>query len=248
MSDDSTAVVTPVPAQFRGRVLTGGNFWAAIGLFVLQIVLAIAAAAVPALLGVVAADHLFPKNLSFIPIFGGLGGMVGLMWFTIGWTLRHPWSSAYMFARTRAELAQRLDPVVDSNNPDAILVEVVPRRNWGHIGPGGTEDIGFLCLDAEHRQLLFEGDNKRYRIPVPALISSEVEVVNKNWEQSQRSAPVAMVILKFRERDGLGEREVPVRPMRAVSGDPLGGNYMERAEELQRRILKLSSLDPAYAP
>ncbi|MCI0458603.1 MAG: hypothetical protein L0Z62_16695 [Gemmataceae bacterium] len=66
-------------------------------------------------------------------------------------------------------------------------------------------------------------------------------MVNPNGQNDQRSVPVAVVVVTFRERDGLGKREVPFRPMRTVSGDPLGGNYVERAQELQRRILSLSS-------
>jgi hypothetical protein len=42
-------------------------------------------------------------------------------------------------------------------------------------------------------------------------------------------------------RDQMGERELPLRPMRTVGGDPLGTNYLERANELQRRIQNLSA-------
>lgn len=243
MIDESTAVVSSVPAPYRGRVLTQANLIIALGLFLLQILLALAVCFVPALLGVMSANLLFPndKDLSFLPILAGMGLMFALMWVIMGHVLRHPWSSNYMFAKTKAEFANRPDSLVDPNNAEAILVEVIPRRNWANAGLRSSEDQGFLLVDAEQHQILFEGDNKRYRIPAPAVLSCEVEMVNKDWERDQRAVPVAVVVLTFRDPEGLGEREVPLRPMRTIGGDPLGGNYVERAHELKRRLATLVS-------
>jgi hypothetical protein len=52
--------------------------------------------------------------------------------------------------------------------------------------------------------------------------------------------PVGLVVTTFRD-DRMGEREVPFLPRRTVAGDPLGGNYVERANELQRRIRSLTA-------
>ena len=148
--------------------------------------------------------------------------------------LRKPWSADYMFRKARAQLLQRPEAIVDANNPDAIFVEVVPRRNWGKIALQNAEDVGFLHLDSQRRELLIEGDNKRYRVPVPAVVSCAVELMNPEAADDERDTPVGLVVLKVRDR--LGEREVPLRPVRTVAGDALGGNYMERAHELERRI------------
>src|SRR5439155_10658453 len=103
------------------------------------------------------------------------------------------------------------DTVVDPNHPDAILAEVIPRRNWGQLMLENADDQGFLLVDAERRQLLFEGDKQRYRIPADAILSCDVEAMNKGSENDSRSVPVALVVVSFRD-DRLGEREVPFLP------------------------------------
>jgi hypothetical protein len=243
MSDETRAIVTSVPAQHRGRVLNPTNRLIAIGLFTLQLVLALGVCLIPAIIGgLLATGRLMPKqDLGFVPVLVGLGVTAGLLWVVMGYILRHPWSTGYLFFMARTEFLRRRDALVDPKNPEAILAEMVPRRNWGQLG--GAEDLGFLLVDAERRQLLFEGDNKRYQIPAQAVTSCEVEIMNPNWDKDSRSVPVAVVAVKFRERDGLGEKETPFRPMRTVAGDPLGTNYLERAEELHRRIQSCSSAE-----
>src|SRR5207253_575500 len=63
------AVMTFVPAPYRGKVLARGNQIVALSLFLFQVVLSIAVSAVPALLGAFLAlsGKVFPndKNLSF---------------------------------------------------------------------------------------------------------------------------------------------------------------------------------------
>ncbi len=247
MSNENTAVVSRVPAAWSGRVLTRANELTALGLFLLQIVLSFGGALLPTIVGFLLSDKLFPynKDLSFLPVGVGMACTGGLIWYLVGQVMRHPWSSRFMFYKTQSEFQKRGDPLVDPNNPDAILVEITPRRNWGQSGLGTMEDMGFMLVDAERRQLLFEGDNKRFQIPFEALISSDVEMMNPNWQKNDRSTPMAVVVCNFRERDGLGEREVPFRPMRTVAGDPLGLNYVERANNLHQRIKSLSPATPS---
>jgi hypothetical protein len=212
------------------------------GLFLFQFLLFVAIAFAPAVVGGLAATRqLFPGNreLSFAPVLVGLGVTAALCWFLGGRMLRKPWSADYMFRRAQGQMRQRPEAIVDPNNPEAIFVEVVPRRNWGSIALQNAEDIGFLLLDTDRGQLLIEGDNKRYRIPAAAVLSSDVELMNPNSANDERATPVGLVVLKVRDR--LGEREVPLRPVRTVAGDALGGNYMERAQELERRIASACS-------
>jgi hypothetical protein len=237
MSHEPLADLAPVPLAFRGRVLTPSTKLLENGLFVFQFALFVAIAFAPAILGGLAATwQLVPGNpaLSFTPVLVGLGSTAGLAWFLGGRMLRKPWSADYLFRKAQAQLCQRPDVTVDPSNHDAIFVEVVPRRNWGQIALQNAEDVGFLHVDADRRQLLFEGDNKRYRIPATSIVSCDVELMNPSAADDPRSTPVGLVVLKVRDR--LGERELPLRPVRTVAGDPLGGNYMERAHELARRI------------
>ncbi|MBI3410644.1 MAG: hypothetical protein HY040_20095 [Planctomycetes bacterium] len=238
MIDDSLADITPVPLSQRGRVLTSSAKWMENGLFLLQFLVFAAIAFAPAILGgVLATRRLFPGNqaLSFAPVLVGLALTAGFGWVLGGWMMRKPWSADYMFHKAQSELSQRTEAIVDPNNPEAIYVEVIPRRNWGQISLQNADDVGFLFLDAEGRQMLLEGDNKRYRIPVQALVSCDVELMNPSAADDERATPVGLVIIKVRDR--MGEREIPLRPVRTVAGDALGGNYMARAHELNRRLL-----------
>lgn len=237
VSTDASAVVSTVPVASRGKVLTRGNELIAAGLFTLQLLLALGGGVGVAVITVLLGFRFMPDSFAPVVVGLALGGLLG--WLLMGQLLRHPWSARYMFAKTQSEFLRRPDPIVDPNNPDAILVEVIPRRNWGKMGLGTTEDQGFLLVDVANGRLLFEGDQKRYQIPARALISVEVENATPSSEYDHRAAPVGVVVVTFRDREGLGDREVPFCPRRTVAGDPLGNNYMEKAHELLRRIQTL---------
>jgi hypothetical protein len=242
MTDECIADIVPVPAPFRGRVLTTSTKLMENGIFLLQFLLLAACTFAPAIVGGLAAtSHLVPGNtlLSFSPVLIGLAATAGLGWVLGGYMLRQPWSSRYMLHKTRAEFLGRQDPLVDANCPDAIFVEVIPRRNWGQITLQNAEDIGLLRIDPEQRGLLIEGDNKRYRIPAQSVVSCDVESMNSYEAKDPQAFPIGLVVLTVRDR--LGDREVPLRPVRTVAGQRLGGNYMARAQELQRRILSICS-------
>jgi hypothetical protein len=243
MIDTALVDVSPVAARHRGRVLTSTNALIENGLYLFQALLFLALALTPAILGgLMATGHVvFDKNnATFLPALVGLGLTAGLMWLLAGQLLRKPWSTAFVFSKTRAELKQRPDAIVDPSNPDAILAEIIPRRNWGQFALQNAEDRGLLFLDTEKRRILFEGDMKRYQIPVEAIVSCEMETMDRGTQND--GVPVGLVVLSA--RDPMGPREIPIRPIRTVAGDPLGGNYVERSRELQRRIIDLSQAVP----
>jgi hypothetical protein len=242
MSNEPIAEITPVPLAERGHVLTSATKLLENGLFLFQFLLFAALGLSPALLGGLAATRrLFPGNqaLSFAPVPVGLALAALLCWFLGGRMLRKPWSADYMFRKAQRQLLQRPEAIVDWDNDEAIFVEVVPRRNWGTIALQNADDVGFLHLDSQGRRLLIEGDNKRYRIPTAAVLSCEVELMNPDAADDERATPIGLVVLKVRDR--LGERELPLRPVRTVAGDAMGGNYMERARELERRLMAVRS-------
>lgn len=245
MSELALAVVQPVPAAQRGKVLTSGNALIENGLFVGQALLFLALALTPAIAGglMSTGQVLFDRDqATIVPAFAGLALSAGLMWLLAGQLLRKPWSAQYVFNATRAELQQRADAVFDVNAPDAILAEIIPRRNWGQIMLQNAEDRGFLLVDGGKRQILFEGDHKRYQIPAEAILACDMEMMNRGTAEG--SVPVGLVVLSV--RDQMGPREIPIRPIRTVAGDPLGRNYVERADALQRRIVEMCGAgDPA---
>jgi len=64
---------------------------------------------------------------------------------------------------------------VDPDDPRAIFVEIVPRRNWGRVMADTASDVGILLIDSERGEIVYEGDNERFRIPARAIISCAVE-------------------------------------------------------------------------
>jgi hypothetical protein len=175
----------------------------------------------------------------------GLALTVGLAWVLGGRMLRRPWSADYLFRKAQRVVLERADAIVDVHDPDAIFVEVIPRRNWGQVALQTAEDVGFLRLDFQQHEMLIEGDNKRYQAPRGAVVACSVELMNPAAAEDPRGVPQAVVVLTVRA--DLGERELPLRPVRTISGDALGGNYVERAHELHRRIGACLQLQDANA-
>ena len=81
----------------------------------------------------------------------------------------------YVRKLARREFSRRPGCVVDANDPDALFVEIVPKLNWGKLMLETAQDVGFLVLDRGRRQVLFEGDKERCRIPAAAITQCEVE-------------------------------------------------------------------------
>ncbi len=70
----------------------------------------------------------------------------------------------YFKKRAMSEIRSRPNWIVDPDDPDAIFVQIVPRCNWGRVMLETASDVGFLKLDENRREILFEGDKERYRI------------------------------------------------------------------------------------
>lgn len=239
MSDETLAEVLPVPREYRGKLLSGENAMMENGLFYLQVVLFLAITAAPVILGGLAATGKLGSDFGFAPVPIGMACTAGLMWFLFGQLVNNPWSAGYIFNQARAEIAKRPDSLVDLSNDKAILVEVIPRRNWGMVMLQKAEDRGFLFVDEESRQLLIEGDSKRYRIPAAAVIGTEVVVAQQSAMHKEDSSRVGVVLVTV--RDSMGEREIPLRPVRTIGGDTLGSDFAARAYELERRIVTICS-------
>ncbi|HEV2962904.1 MAG TPA: hypothetical protein VG649_13830 [Candidatus Angelobacter sp.] len=71
--------------------------------------------------------------------------------------------------RLRHELARRPKRIVNPDNPESLFAEIVPKANWGRLMLDSASDVGLLLLDQGKREILFEGDRERLRIPVDAL-------------------------------------------------------------------------------
>jgi hypothetical protein len=93
--------------------------------------------------------------------------------------LRCPNLFGEWFLRRHAknEIRSRPNWIVDPDDPEAIFVQIVPRCNWGRVMLETATDVGFLKVDENRREILFEGDKERYCIPGQAIISCNVEQI-----------------------------------------------------------------------
>jgi hypothetical protein len=230
-----------VPAEFAGRVLTR------------RTALICAAFVFAALLGIFAGIGLaawggtmaFPdKKSQHVPSSQEkvLGTTVlavgGLVFFGVGATffIDPSWlSNRYLRGVVRREFPRRGTHVVDPNDPEALFVEIVPKLNWGKVKLETASDVGFLRMDKERREILFEGDKEYWRIPASAVTSCEVEVFVEG-QGSHAATKLYYTVLRAQHPDGFWE--APIRK-RGNTGIFASGKRRRRAEELRRKILEL---------
>ncbi|MBX7246266.1 MAG: hypothetical protein K1X53_12290 [Candidatus Sumerlaeaceae bacterium] len=69
----------------------------------------------------------------------------------------------------RTEVAARPDAVVSANDSEAMIVSIVPMANLPKMMVEEAIDVGLIKVDRGRREILFEGDKERYRIPAEAV-------------------------------------------------------------------------------
>ena len=107
----------------------------------------------------------------------------------------------------RQAFAGRVDRLVQPDDPETEFVDVIPREHWGAAMLETATDIGLFKIDHSHRELLFEGDSKRYRIPFVAVTACQVEeyaLGREKWEADLHF----VTVLNFATANG--PREIPL--------------------------------------
>jgi hypothetical protein len=112
--------------------------------------------------------------------FGGiallvLGGVLLLSSVTLFLINPSYLGNRYLLSVIHREFARRSKCLVEVNDPEALFVEIVPKLNWGKMALDTASDVGFLRVDRGRKEVLFEGDNQRCRIPAAAITYCEVE-------------------------------------------------------------------------
>jgi hypothetical protein len=197
------AEVKAVPQKEAGRVLNSANTWIAAGLTLAPIPVGLAGG----IGGLVAAASLYDK----IPAAAGACAIVGLACggasvFAIV-AFQHFLASRYLRWVARQVFAGRVDLLVPPGDPEAEFVDVIPRGHWGAAMLEPATDIGFFKIDHSRRELLFEGDGKRYRIPFAAVTACQVEeyaLGHEKWEADLHF----VTVLGFETANG--PRELPL--------------------------------------
>jgi hypothetical protein len=72
----------------------------------------------------------------------------------------------------KREFARRTGCLVQPSDADALFVEIVPKLNWGKMVLESASDVGSLRVDKRRREILFEGNKERWRIPAAATVSA----------------------------------------------------------------------------
>jgi len=119
----------------------------------------------------------------------------------------------FLLRRARAEFARRPKCLVDPNDPDALFTEIVPKLNWGRMMLETATDAGFLKVDPQRREILFEGDKERFRIPAEAITYCAVEFYVEG-QGSHAATKIYYVVLRANRPNDFWE--VPIRERRGT--------------------------------
>jgi hypothetical protein len=178
----ATASITPVEPEYAGRVLTRKTKLKISAFSLLALVMMFGGFGLMAWGGPTA----FPdKKRGRKDVSGaenalamaslGVGGLLGLAALATILFDASFFGNRYLQGLLKRELSSRPTRLVDPDDPEALFVEVVPKANWGKIKLDNASDVGLLRVDGQTREILFEGDRERYRIPAASLISCAVE-------------------------------------------------------------------------
>jgi len=88
------------------------------------------------------------------------------------------------------------------------FVEIVPKTNWGKFMLDNASDVGFLRVDLQRREVLFEGDQGRFRLPAEAITGCGVEYYVQG-EGTAGATKMYFVVLRADQATGLWE--APIR-------------------------------------
>jgi hypothetical protein len=215
---EGAAAVWPVPPPYGGQVLTLGNqlvgsFVIGIGTQILSVGLGLAIMLLAMML--MGDPDLWKIMLMLLFL---LGWLLGWLWLLTRYT--HFFTDRFWHRLARRKFRERPDLLVDPEDPDALFVEVIPRRNWNRLMIDSADDIGFLSVDPRRGFILFEGDKERYRIPKAAVISCDVEAIPVG-EGNAGISDHYMVVLRARVGDALWEAPLARRHIEPI---PMDGN------------------------
>jgi len=170
---------------------------------------------------------------------GGLCGGVGA-----AFALIEPGGPGNRWLRKRVdrEFSQRPNCLVDPRDLEAHFVQIVPKTNWGKVKLDDARDIGLLRVDRGRRELLFEGDCERWRIPGAAINYCEIE--ERMIAQDKLGGTTYCYVVVRVERPG-EIWEAPIRE-RANAGKFKNRRRRANAEKLCQEIKGIQKQGPSF--
>jgi hypothetical protein len=202
------AEITPVPEPHGGTVLTRGHLAVGTVISLSPLLLTLGAAGLIIYTTVHWWDDL--PGLAALGLLSIATTVAGLgFWFITRYADYLP--SCYLYRLSKHAVAQRTDALVEADNPETIYVQVVPRQNWARVMIETATDVGFLWIDQRRRQVLFEGDRERWRIPAEAILSCEVEHFILLGGESNGTNTFYLAVLRARLGDAVWEAPLTTR-------------------------------------
>ncbi|HEY1788528.1 MAG TPA: hypothetical protein VGJ73_10250 [Verrucomicrobiae bacterium] len=250
-TDDNNATyadIAPVPAEYVGKVFTRKNVIVA-SLFVFGVIIGFLGSLLLMLFGLLTAfpDHppangVSPgaKQLGIALI--ALGGTVFCVAVAFVFIDSSIFGNRYLRNVLRRELGRRTSVLVDPNDPDALFVECVPKLNWGKLMLDNASDAGLMVIDRQRREIRFEGDKERWRIPAASILYCELEVFIQ--QQGHYRNKMYYVVLRVNHRAGFWE--APIRPRGNLG--LFSSKRKKATEELFQSIQFIRGLKPAQDP
>ena len=197
------AQISGVPSPDAGRVLSPVNVWIAAGLTLLPIV--VGTFSVLGGLGIgVSVFNKVPVTGSVLIGVGLVGGVLSVVALV---AYQQFLAGRYLKWVACRAIAHRTEALVRPDDPEAVFVDVIPRSHWGEVMLEPATDMGFFTINHARRELLFEGDLKRYRIPYESIESCQIEEYSLGYEQWK--ADVHFITVLTVETDN-GPREIPL--------------------------------------
>lgn len=239
------AEITPVEPDFAGRVLTKRNAIIGTAYSFAALLLLFAGVGLAAFGGITA----FPDKQSNQVVspgkkFAGMailsvGGILFLG--TAIFFLANPtyFGNRFLLKVVKREFGRRAKRLVESEDPDALFVEIVPKLTWGKLGLENAREIGYLRVDESKRQILFEGDRERWRIPAAAITSCGVEFFVEG-QGTHAAMKIFYVVLRVRHATEFWE--APIRE-RGGAGKFRSGQRQRSANRLYEAIHRIQGAE-----
>jgi hypothetical protein len=134
-----------------------------------------------------------------------------------------------------ATVRQRPSALVQPDDPDAVYVGIVPRENWGRVMLDTATDNGLLKIDPRRRELLFEGDQQRWRIPAESILSCELDQYALGGQPQPNEYNIIPLVVLRVNRDAK-VWEAPLSPMRITLTRPTIEARRRRCRALYKQI------------
>jgi hypothetical protein len=237
------AEIRPIDPAFAGRILTKGNILVIylIGMLPLLVML-LGTGLIAAVFPLIFPDQADYRSFLDLPrpqairLFAG-GGILLVAASIWGILCPNILSGCWFRSVATRAIRRRPDAIV-LPGADSLLVDMIPRSNWNRMMLENAADVGFLAVDAQRREIRFEGDRERYRVPADALQSCEL-VKSLLTSTARPNAPGTwLVVLRASGESGIWE--APLAPRLVNENRVIRGKVGQKAaQELQAKIKAL---------